>query len=152
MVADKRALKQMLLNLLSNALKFTANGGSVVASAQTAGGYIDISVEDTGVGIAASDLPRVGDPFFQARGSYDRPYEGTGLGLSIVKGLVELHHGELKIESEVGKGTRITLHLPLDCENQGRDGSLVVLPEPLRTDTSANGAIVHFETHVRKRA
>ena len=124
----------------------------MVASGRSAEGYLDIVVEDTGVGIAASDLEHVGDPFFQARGSYDRPYEGTGLGLSIVKGLVELHHGELTIESELGRGTRITLHLPLDCEKHGGNSSLVVLAEPVRAAESDSGAVVRFETQVRKRA
>src|SRR5262245_37199347 len=115
-VADKRALKQMLLNLLSNAIKFTERGGRVTVSARTAAGEIAIAVDDTGVGIGADDLPRLGAPFFQAGVSYDRPYDGTGLGLSIVKGLIALHGGRMEIESGLGKGTRVTLHLPLNCE------------------------------------
>jgi len=61
-------------------------------------------------------LPRIGDPFFQARSSYDRRHDGIGLGLSIVKGLVALHGGELEIASRLGEGTRVTVRLPLDCE------------------------------------
>ncbi len=76
-----------------------------------------VTVEDTGVGIGADDLPRVGDPFFQARSSYDRRHDGTGLGLSIVKGLLALHGGDLEIVSRLGEGTRVTFHLPLDCES-----------------------------------
>ena len=75
-----------------------------------------LAVEDTGVGIAEDDLRHVGDPFFQVRTAYDRPHDGTGLGLSIVKGLVELHGGELAIRSRVGVGTRVTVRLPFDCE------------------------------------
>jgi two-component system, cell cycle sensor histidine kinase DivJ len=120
-VADKRALKQMLLNLLSNAIKFTERGGSVTVSAGGDAAELAIWVEDTGVGISADDLPRLGDPFFQACASYDRPYDGTGLGLSIVKGLVGLHGGRMDIESRLGKGTRVTLRLPIDCENRQRD-------------------------------
>ena len=75
-----------------------------------------LQVEDTGVGIGEDDLPHVGDPFFQARTAYDRPHDGTGLGLSIVKGLVELHGGELDIKSRVGLGTTVSVHLPVDCE------------------------------------
>src|SRR5262249_17484571 len=101
-VADKRAVKQILINLLSNAIKFTQRGGKVVVSAATRGADIVLRVEDSGVGIAEDDLRHVGDPFFQARTTYDRPHDGTGLGLSIVKGLVELHGGELGIESRVG--------------------------------------------------
>ena len=73
-------------------------------------------VEDTGVGISEEDLARVGEPYFQARASYDRRHGGTGLGLSIVKGLVRLHGGEMDIRSRVGEGTRVTVCLPLDCE------------------------------------
>ena len=75
------------------------------------------SVEDTGVGIGAEDLPRIGDPFFQARSSYDRRHDGTGLGLSIVKGLLALHGGQIEIASRLGEGTRVTIRLPLDCES-----------------------------------
>jgi cell cycle sensor histidine kinase DivJ len=75
-----------------------------------------LTVEDTGAGIAAKDIPRLGDPFFQAGASYDRRHDGTGLGLSIVKGLVKLHHGDLEIRSQVGEGTRITIRIPVDCE------------------------------------
>jgi cell cycle sensor histidine kinase DivJ len=115
-VADKRAVKQVLINLLSNAIKFTPRGGKVIASAAMRGTDIVLCVEDTGVGIAADDLGHVGDPFFQARTTYDRPHDGTGLGLSIVKGLVELHGGTLEIESRVGSGTTVSVRLPKDCE------------------------------------
>jgi cell cycle sensor histidine kinase DivJ len=118
MIADKRALKQMLLNLLSNALKFTASGGSITVSAALCGAQLDISVEDTGVGIAAEHLQQIGSPFFQVRDSYDRPHEGTGLGLSIVKGLATLHGGKLQIDSKPGVGTCMTIRLPLDCERR----------------------------------
>ncbi len=115
-VADKRALKQVLLNLLSNAIKFTDRGGRVTVSAKSDATYVTVTVQDTGIGIAANDLSRLGDPFFQARDAYNRPYDGTGLGLSIVKGLVNLHGGTLSIESEVGVGTAVTIKLPIDCE------------------------------------
>jgi cell cycle sensor histidine kinase DivJ len=115
-VADKRACKQILINLLSNAIKFTPAEGSVSVYAQIIEGFATLVVADTGVGIAEEDLPRLGDPFFQAGTSYDRPYEGTGLGLSVVKGLVELHHGELLIESRRGEGTKVSIRLPLEPE------------------------------------
>ena len=73
-------------------------------------------VEDNGVGISDEDLARVGEPYFQARASYDRRHGGTGLGLSIVKGLVRLHGGEVTIQSRIGEGTRVSVRLPLDCE------------------------------------
>jgi len=120
-VADKRAVKQILLNLLSNAIKFTDRSGRVTVSVAREGQMIAIAIEDTGIGIAANDLPRIGHPFFQARGSYDRPHDGTGLGLSIVKGLVALHGGDVAIASRQGVGTRITVRLPIDCD-QARTG------------------------------
>src|SRR6201999_4028050 len=95
MTGDPRAFKQILLNLVSNAIKFTERGGTVTVSAAVEGSRMVLRVSDTGVGIAADDLKRVGDPFFQAGKTYQRRHEGTGLGLSIVKSLVGLHGGEM---------------------------------------------------------
>ena len=114
-VADKRACKQVVINLLSNAIKFTPKGGEVSVSVQPEGNSLVVAVADTGIGILRDDLGRVGDPFFQARATYDRPYEGTGLGLSVVRGLVGLHGGTIRIESAPGEGTRVVIRLPLDC-------------------------------------
>ncbi len=110
---DRRALKQVVLNLLSNAVKFTPPGGRVTLAIVRDGDMIDLSVSDTGVGISATDLPRLGDPFFQAKGPYDRTHEGTGLGLSVVRGLVGLHGGRLTVESAPGIGTRVSVRLPV---------------------------------------
>jgi cell cycle sensor histidine kinase DivJ len=115
-VADKRAVKQILINLLSNGIKFTQHGGKVSVSVEATGTEVVLHVEDTGVGIGEDDLRHVGDPFFQVRTTYDRPHDGTGLGLSIVKGLVELHGGDLEIRSRVGAGTSVSVRLPIDCE------------------------------------
>ena len=115
-VADKRAFKQIMLNLVSNAVKFTNRGGRVMVSARREASEFVVTVEDTGVGISSEDLPKLGRPFFQARTAYDRRHDGTGLGLSIVQGLVTLHGGEMNITSRVGEGTCITVRLPLDCE------------------------------------
>jgi cell cycle sensor histidine kinase DivJ len=115
-VADKRAMKQILINLISNAIKFTDGGGTVTISAQQDGQHILVTVEDNGIGIAPDDLARIGNPFFQARDSYTRKRDGTGLGLSIVKGLVNLHGGDMEIKSRPGDGTRIVVRLPIDCE------------------------------------
>ena len=114
--ADKRAFKQILLNLISNAVKFTDRGGRVTVIAKIEAADILIVVEDTGVGISDDDLPRIGQPFFQARGAYDRRHDGTGLGLSIVQGLVALHGGEVNIVSRLGEGTRVTVRLPINGE------------------------------------
>jgi cell cycle sensor histidine kinase DivJ len=112
-VGDRRALKQVMINLLSNAVKFTPAGGRVVLALVRDGDMIDLSVSDTGIGIAAADLPKLGDPFFQAKSSYDRTHEGTGLGLSVVRGLVGLHGGKLTVESAPGTGTRVAVRLPI---------------------------------------
>jgi cell cycle sensor histidine kinase DivJ len=113
MNGDPRAFKQIVLNLVSNAIKFTERGGKVTVSTAVEGSRLLLRVSDTGVGIAADDLKRIGDPFFQAGKTYQRRHEGTGLGLSIVKGLVGLHHGELNVESKVGEGTTVSVVLPL---------------------------------------
>ena len=125
MVADKRSLHQIMLNLVSNAIKFTKRGGKITVRARSDAASITVVVEDTGVGIGAEDLPRIGDPFFQARSSYDRRHDGTGLGLSIVKGLLGLHGGQIEIASKLGEGTRVTIRLPLDCETVRKRGETV---------------------------
>lgn len=126
MVGDQRAFKQILLNLLSNAIKFTERGGSVTVSALTEGTSLTLRVSDTGVGISAEDLKRIGDPFFQAEKTYRRRHEGTGLGLSIVKSLVALHQGEMTVQSKVDVGTSILIRLPLDLERHMAKAAPVV--------------------------
>ncbi|HYA74861.1 MAG TPA: HAMP domain-containing sensor histidine kinase, partial [Roseiarcus sp.] len=118
LIADKRACRQILINLLSNAVKFTKAGGRVVVGADVVGDSIHIHVTDTGIGIPAEFLPRLGDPFFQVRADYDRGFEGAGLGLSLVRGLVGLHGGALRLESVAGVGTRVTALLPLVCRSE----------------------------------
>jgi cell cycle sensor histidine kinase DivJ len=151
MVADKRAMKQILINLVSNAIKFTNRGGRVMVTARGEGARIVLAVEDNGIGIGEQDLSRLGDPFFQARGSYDRRHDGSGLGLSIVKGLVALHRGECEITSRVGEGTRIEIRMPVDCEyGRGDVSPADVVPGPAPasdSDVDADAA-----NRVRKRA
>ncbi|MFK7793402.1 MAG: ATP-binding protein [Devosiaceae bacterium] len=112
LVADQRAIRQVLINLLSNASKFTPSGGSITLRARKDGSMLILSVIDTGIGIAAGDLSKIGQPFFQANNAYDRNHQGTGLGLSVVKGLCELHEGDLTISSVEGEGTTVTVRLP----------------------------------------
>jgi two-component system, cell cycle sensor histidine kinase DivJ len=112
--ADKRACKQMLLNVISNAIKFTDPGGWVRVSARVEGESVKLVVADNGIGIAEADLPKLGNPFVQANNSYDRSYDGAGLGLSVVKGLARLHGGQLELASTLGQGTTATILLPLD--------------------------------------
>ncbi len=125
-VADRRACKQILINLLSNAVKFTPSGGCVTASLRRERDRIVLAVTDTGIGVPETDLPKLGNPFFQANSSYSRAHEGTGLGLSVVRGLVGLHQGTMTIESQMGEGTRVTVSLPLDCRSGTAHGAIPV--------------------------
>ncbi len=111
---DRRVCTQILVNLLSNAVKFTPPDGSVTISARSDANMLLILVADTGIGIAAADLARLGDPFFQVKILPDRQNEGIGLGLSIVRGLVGLQGGTIMVASERGKGTCVRVCLPLD--------------------------------------
>jgi cell cycle sensor histidine kinase DivJ len=122
--ADKRACKQMLLNVISNAIKFTDPGGWVRVSARLAGDNVEFSVADNGIGIAEADLPKLGNPFVQANNSYDRSYEGAGLGLSVVKGLARLHGGRLDLTSALGEGTIATIVLPLEAPSESAEAPL----------------------------
>jgi PAS domain S-box-containing protein len=111
--ADPRRIKQVLLNLLANAIKFTNPGGRITLTAwASAEDGIAIRVADTGIGIAKKDLARVLTPFTQVDSELSRKYEGTGLGLPLTKGLVEAHGGRLELHSELGVGTQVTVHFP----------------------------------------
>ncbi len=109
--ADKRAVKQILINLIANAIKFTPRGGSVTVSSADAGDHVVLTVADTGVGIPEADLPRLGRPFEQATQDASLTKAGTGLGLALVRSLAQLHGGELTIDSTVGRGTTVTVTL-----------------------------------------
>ena len=111
-VADERKLKQVLVNLLSNAVKFTPEGGRVDVRAAPADGGVEISVSDTGIGIAPEDQEAIFEEFRQAGGDYTRKREGTGLGLSLARKFVELHGGRLWVKSEMGNGSTFTFTLP----------------------------------------
>jgi signal transduction histidine kinase/HAMP domain-containing protein len=111
---DERKIRQVLVNLLSNAVKFTPDGGTIKVQARRFNDdYIDISVEDTGHGIKAEDIPRLFKPFQQLGSVYEKKFKGTGLGLAICKRIVEAHGGEIWVESEYGKRTRFTFRIPV---------------------------------------
>ncbi len=146
-LADRRAFNQILINLISNAIKFTPRCGRITVGAICDGSKFALTVEDTGVGIGEDDLLRLGEAFFQARASYDRRHDGSGLGLSIVKGLVQLHGGDIDIRSRVGDGTRVTVRLPIACEA----GQSAVNPVKLVTERPAE-RVVAANSQVKKSA
>lgn len=145
---DLRAFKQIVLNLVSNAIKFTERGGVVTVSAHVEGSRLVLRVADTGVGIAADDLKRIGDPFFQAGTTYQRRHEGTGLGVSIVKSLVALHGGDMSVQSQVGEGTTVTVSLPLQFTGAAQPAAATVttLVPPARAGST------HTNSQVKKSA
>ncbi len=110
--ADERAIKQILLNLLANAVKFTDPGGVVAVEAKVDGDALELVVSDTGIGIAPADQERIFEPFVQVESELNRRFEGTGLGLPLVRSLVELHGGRIALESSPGKGTRVAVRFP----------------------------------------
>ncbi len=129
--ADRRAVQQMLINLVSNAVKFTPDGGKVEIGAKRLGSRLHFWVSDTGIGIAEEHLSRLGTPFMQIQNDYTRRFEGTGLGLSLVKGLVALHEGTMSIESAPEEGTKVTISLPVDgpaLQSEPARGELMRLP------------------------
>jgi signal transduction histidine kinase len=111
-MGDERKIKQVLLNLLSNAVKFTPEGGRIGIKARQADGSVEISVTDTGIGIAPEDQPKIFEEFRQVGSDYAHKTEGTGLGLTLAKKFVELHGGRIWVESEVGKGSTFSFTLP----------------------------------------
>jgi signal transduction histidine kinase len=110
---DERKIKQVLLNLLSNAVKFTPEGGRIEVHAVMADGTAEISVTDTGVGIAPEDHAAVFEEFRQVGTDYARKHEGTGLGLALARKFVELHGGKIWVKSEVGQGATFTFTIPV---------------------------------------
>jgi cell cycle sensor histidine kinase DivJ len=144
-IADRRAIKQIVLNLVSNALKFTPSGGQVNVLAREIGGQFEIIVADTGVGIAAADLERLGRPYEQAGGS-DQRAQGTGLGLSLVRAFAELHGGTMVIKSVLGEGTAVSVRLPvMDRATNGPETSPA--PEQPAQRLAVGDNVIAFTPH-----
>ena len=110
--ADERKVRQVVLNLLSNAIKFTPEGGRIEVAAAPRDGSVEVSVSDTGVGIAPEDQEAVFEEFRQV-GTADKKVEGTGLGLTLCRKFIELHGGQIWVKSELGAGATFTFSLPL---------------------------------------
>jgi PAS domain S-box-containing protein len=131
--ADRRRLRQVLINLLANAHKFTPEGGRMGLEATArSGGEVAFTVWDTGPGIAEADWQRIFEPFVQLDAGLDRRHEGSGLGLALVRRMVDLHHGRVELQSEVGKGSRFTV--VLSVEPPSADSPPTPLPS-MRTPT-----------------
>jgi two-component system cell cycle sensor histidine kinase PleC len=128
--ADPRAIKQVLLNLMSNAVKFTPEGGKVIVRTFDAADGVVIQVADTGIGIPEEDLHRVGRPFEQIENQHSKVHQGSGLGLALSKSLIELHGGTLRIDSVLGKGTTVSFTLPTQA----------AVVAPSETESSDTGA------------
>ncbi|PWW02194.1 signal transduction histidine kinase [Hoeflea marina] len=130
-VADRRAVQQILINLVGNAIKFTDAGGVITVDADRCGDRLRLTVSDTGIGIPADKLLLIGEPFMQLQNDLARSYEGTGLGLSLVKGLVDLHGGTFDIVSAEGEGTTVTIDMPADGSGVRSDDAGAGAPEPV---------------------
>ena len=114
--ADRRALKQVFLNLLANAVKFTRDGGSVDVHLSRSRGNVRIAIKDTGIGIPEADIVKLGRPFEQVENQFSKSHQGSGLGLAISRALIELHGGTLRISSREGQGTTVTCTLPVKAQ------------------------------------
>jgi two-component system cell cycle sensor histidine kinase PleC len=113
-VADRRAVKQIIVNLLSNAVKFTPDDGKVIVRSQMLSDSIVLSIADTGIGISPDSLRRLGKPFEQVESQLTKTYQGSGLGLAIARSLTNLHGGTMQLRSKLGTGTVVRITLPRD--------------------------------------
>ncbi|MEM9224871.1 MAG: PAS domain-containing sensor histidine kinase [Pseudomonadota bacterium] len=118
--ADHRAIRQMILNLVSNAIKFTDEGGGILVKIDQVDDTLRVMVRDSGVGIPAEALPRLAEPFEQVSDTRDRNYDGSGLGLALTKSFAEMHGGRLTIASKEGKGTLISFFIPISADVEDR--------------------------------
>jgi cell cycle sensor histidine kinase DivJ len=145
-IADRRAVQQILINLMGNAIKFTETGGVVTTDVDRIGDDLRLTVSDTGIGMCAAQLARIGEPFSQGQNSLSRRYEGTGLGLSLVKGLVELHGGAFAIDSREGEGTTVTIRLPIDGSGIGAVNAAAEAAQTVEFPPRLRAAPVRTET------
>ncbi len=116
--ADFRALKQILLNIMTNAIKFTPSGGSITISAAATDSFVHLTVTDTGIGIAEKDMERLARPFEQIENQFSKTKEGTGLGLALTRSLIEMHNGRFEVSSVLGQGTTVNVVLPIAQDGQ----------------------------------
>jgi two-component system cell cycle sensor histidine kinase PleC len=134
--ADRTALEKILTILLRNAVKFTPNEGRISVRTRLIQGALNVYVQDTGMGIAAAPLARLGRPFEQLDGALDNGMKGSGLGLAIARSLVDLHGGSMRIRSTVGAGTIVRVHLP-QARDAPRQKLLLATAAPRRPQPTA---------------
>jgi signal transduction histidine kinase/CheY-like chemotaxis protein len=132
---DEDKVEKVIYNLLSNAFKFTPEGGIIELKVCKSEKYVNVSVSDSGIGIPKEKISKIFDRFYQVEGSYKREFEGTGIGLALSKELIELHKGKIAVESVEGKGTTITLSIPLGKKHlKAEDIRKTVKVEKTNTD------------------
>ena len=112
-IGDKTLIQQLFTNLIDNAVKYTPEGGTIALAMQAKDGMVEVSVEDTGIGIPEDALPDIFKRFYRVDESRSRERGGSGLGLSICHFIVEAHRGRIKVESEAGRGSSFTVYLPM---------------------------------------
>ncbi len=147
---DKEKLEKIIINLLSNAFKFTPENGEIVVGLSVSADRVHIAVRDTGIGIPSEKLPHIFNRFYQVDSSTTRTQEGTGIGLALVKDLVELHHGTISVTSEPGKGSEFIVSLPLGRahlkpEEIADDSVGATVTSPLPTIDKESDALGHSE-------
>jgi signal transduction histidine kinase len=115
-LADSRSMEEVFTNLISNAINYSPDGGTVIVSAKSHGDYLEVRVSDTGVGIPAEELSKIFDKFYRIKQPQTRKVIGTGLGLAIVRGIIEAHRGSIEVESEPGVGSIFRVLFPTISE------------------------------------
>jgi len=119
--ADRRSMEEVFTNLISNAVNYSPDGGEVKIAAASRGDYLEVSVQDQGIGIEAEEIPKIFDKFYRVKSPKTRQVIGTGLGLALVKGRIEAHRGSVEVDSQVGVGTTFRVKLPTAAGPKGAD-------------------------------
>jgi len=130
-VADRARIEQVLMNILSNAIKYTPDGGLIEISAGGGDGWVWVSIKDNGIGIPKEDIPRLFDRFYRVDKARSRQSGGTGLGLSIALEIIQRHGGAIDVESELGEGTTVTVRLPVEAQPQDKGGRPPIIEDLL---------------------
>jgi two-component system cell cycle sensor histidine kinase PleC len=144
-LADERALQQILVNIVQNAVKFTPSNGRVIVQAKPAGDAVNIFVTDTGIGIPKAALPKLGLPFQQVETNLTRSYKGSGLGLAIARSMTELHGGTLRIRSQEGIGTIVLVRMPAPTPARLQHLAFQASQETVASLREAAGASPRFD-------